>query len=177
MEIKIEAKTVISNGGGFEPHPESYTPRVFAAIMPPRGVLEALTVYEILMNGHAIPWPCLPILEGFDYWVMYVEHLSDVDMRRAPKKAGFGARTQKVIDDAQIAHRKYRQDPVPQADGDSGDSPIWIGEIDGKKPPGLRTQETVIFLTDEFGKKCYGLGNVEIPKSGTSFDHLPEGSH
>jgi hypothetical protein len=35
MEIKIDAKTVISNEGGFEPHPESYTPRVFAAVMPP----------------------------------------------------------------------------------------------------------------------------------------------
>ena len=92
MEIKIEAKTVVANEGGFEPHPEGYTPRVFAAVMegyskgeptetdPPK-------VYEILSNGQAIPWPCLPILEGFDYWVLYVEHLSDVDMHRAPKRS------------------------------------------------------------------------------------------
>ena len=85
MEIKIEAQTVVANEGGFEPHPESYTPRVFAAVWE-RGA----KVYEILQNGHAIPWPCLPILEGFDYWVLYVEHLADVDMHRAPKKAGFG---------------------------------------------------------------------------------------
>jgi hypothetical protein len=109
VEIKIEAKTVVANEGGFEPHPESYTPRVFAAVWE-RGA----KVYEILQNGQAIPWPCLPILEGFDYWVLYVEHLSDIDMHRAPKKAGFGPSTQKAIDNAQAAHR-YQQDPVPQA--------------------------------------------------------------
>ena len=93
MEIKIEAKTVVANEGGFEPHPEGYTPRVFAAVWE-RGA----KVYEILQNGHAIPWPCLPILEGFDYWVLYVEHLADVDMHRAPKKAGFGSLLSKSED-------------------------------------------------------------------------------
>src|SRR5580658_5257180 len=132
MEIKIESKTVLSNEGGFEPHPESYTPRVFAAVWE-RGA----KVYEILSNGQAIPWPSLPICEGFDYWVLYVEHLADVDMHRAPKKARFGPNTQKAIDDAQTAHHRYQQDPVPQADGDSGDSPTWIGEVDGKRYTGL----------------------------------------
>ena len=174
MEIKIEAKTVVANEGGFEPHPEGYTPRVFAAVWE-RGA----KVYEILQNGHAIPWPCLPILEGFDYWVLYVEHLADIDMHRVPKKAGFGPSTQKAIDNAQAAHR-YQQDPVPrpvspatgpypaptippevwealsQADGyaerESG-APQWIGEIDGKRYSGL-------------GK----------PESGP-LSHLPEGSH
>ena len=161
MDIKIEAKTVVANEGGFEPHPEGYTPRVFAAVMegyskgeptetdPPK-------VYEILSNGQAIPWPCLPILEGFDYWVLYVEHLADVGMYRASKKAGFGPSTQKAIDAAQAAHRQYQQDPVPQADGYSGTLPedvTWIGEIDGKRYSGL-------------GK----------PESGP-LSHLPEGSH
>jgi hypothetical protein len=172
-DIKIEAQTIVANEGRFEPHPEGYTPRVFAAVWE-RGA----KVYEILQNGHAIPWPCLPILEGFDYWVLYVEHLSDVDMHRAPKKAGFGP-TQKAIDNAQVAHRQYQQDPVPQADGysesfstpkipsevwkalkefhedaerESG-TPSWIGEIDGKRYSGL-------------GK----------PESGP-LSHLPEGSH
>ena len=155
MEIKIEkieAQTVVANEGGFEPHPESYTPRVFAAVWE-RGA----KVYEILQNGHAIPWPCLPILEGFDYWVLYVEHLADVDMHRAPKKAGFGPSTQKAIDNAQVAHRQYQQDPVPQADGYSGTLPedvTWIGEIDGKRYHGLKPK------SDNF-----------------KTDHLPEGSH
>ena len=107
-DIKIEAQTIVANEGGFEPHPEGYTPRVFAAVWE-RGA----KVYEILQNGHVIPWPCLPILEGFDYWVLYVEHLSDIDMHRAPKKAGFGP-TQKAIDADQGALRS-QQDPVPQA--------------------------------------------------------------
>jgi hypothetical protein len=143
---KIEAQTVVANEGGFEPHPESYTPRVFAAVWE-RGA----KVYEILQNGHAIPWPCLPILEGFDYWVLYVEHLADIDMHRAPKNAGFGP-TQKAIDAAQVALRS-QQDPVPQADGysESG-TPQWIGEIDGKRYSGLK------------------------PESGP-LSHLPEGSH
>jgi hypothetical protein len=150
VEIKIEAQTIVANEGRFEPHPEGYTPRVFAAVWE-RGA----KVYEILQNGHAIPWPCLPILEEFDYWVLYVEHLSDVDMHRVPKKTGFGPSTQKAIDNAQVAHR-YQQDPVPQADGYSGTLPedvTWIGEIDGKR--------------------YRGLGN---PESGP-LSHLPEGSH
>ena len=157
-DIKIEAQTVVANEGGFEPHPEGYTPRVFAAVWE-RGA----KVYEILQNGHAIPWPCLPVLEGFDYWVLYVEHLADVDMHRAPKNAGFGP-TQKAIDAAHAALRS-QQDPVPQADGDCSNpdvcgcgqssesgTPQWIGEIDGKRYSGLK------------------------PESGP-FSHLPEGSH
>ena len=93
MEI---TKTIVNaEDGNFEEHPESYRPRVFAAIMPPmqyrRGGEDGLTptgreeskVYEILSNGQAIPWPCLPKeLCGFDFWVLYVESLSDVTMMR-----------------------------------------------------------------------------------------------
>ena len=98
MEI---TKTIVNaEDGNFEEHPESYRPRVFAAIMPPmqyrRGGEDGLTptgreeskVYEILSNGQAIPWPCLPAKElcGFDFWVLYVESLSDVTMmRHAPQ--------------------------------------------------------------------------------------------
>ena len=96
MEI---TKTIVNaEDGNFEEHPESYRPRVFAAIMPPmqyrRGGEDGLTptgreekVYEILSNGQAIPWPCLPKeLCGFDFWVLYVESLSDVTMmRHAPQ--------------------------------------------------------------------------------------------
>jgi len=126
--IKIDAKTVVANEGGFEPHPESYTPRVFAAVRE-----REAKVYEILQNGQAIPWPCLPVLEGFDYWVLYVEHLSDVDMHRVPKKAGFGPSTQKAIDAAQAALRS-QQDPVPQADGYSDSGTLLYGTSKSLKP-------------------------------------------
>ena len=183
MEIKVEAKTVVANEGGFEPHPESYTPRVFAVAIPPIPPHSGSKVYEILMNGQAIPWPVLPVLEGFDFWILYVEYLSDIYMHRVPKPKvqKFWAGTNVPYDQPcplSVAFAPLgNHDPVPQSDGfsESG-TPTWIGEIDGKKPPGLRTQETVISLTDEFGKKCYGLGNVEIPKSG-NLSHLPEGSH
>jgi hypothetical protein len=96
--VEITKTIVNAEDGNFEEHPESYRPRVFAAIMPPmqyrRGGEDGLTptgreekVYEILSNGQAIPWPCLPKeLCGFDFWVLYVESLSDVTMmRHAPQ--------------------------------------------------------------------------------------------
>ena len=163
MEIKIEkieAQTVVANEGGFEPHPEGYTPRVFAAVWE-RGA----KVYEILQNGHAIPWPCLPILEGFDYWVLYVEHLADVDMHRAPKPKPRYPHSVKLlprpVSPATGPHPAPTIPPevweaLSQADGyaerESG-TPSWIGEIDGKRYSGL-------------GK----------PVSGP-LSHLPEGSH
>jgi len=100
MEItKTTVNASDENFKHFEEHPESYRPRVFAAIMPPmqyrRGGEDGLArtgrkereeskVYEILSNGQAIPWPSLPC-EGcvdFDFWVLYVESLSDVTMMR-----------------------------------------------------------------------------------------------
>ena len=171
MEIKIDAKTVISNEGGFEPHPESYTPRVFAAIMPPANMAGAPNgddpkVYEILMNGQAIPWPCLPILECFDYWVLYVEHLSDVNMCRQERFAKAPVVPPAVFE------------ALSQADGyaerESG-TPTWIGEVDGKKYNGLGKLE----FTPCGGKYCNGepcQGPPSCPESG-DLSHLPEGSH
>ena len=157
MEIKIEAKTVISNEGGFEPHPEGYTPRVMVAVMPSTDGYPPFEpkIYELLTTGQAIPWPCLPVLECFDYWVLYVNHLSDIDVRRAPKPKAqkFWAGTNVPYSEPRPAF--LHPDPVPQADGYSGTLPedvTWIGEIDGKR--------------------YHGLG----PKSGTPTD-LPEGSH
>ena len=97
--MEITKTTVNASDGHLEEHPESYHPRVFAAIMPPmqyrRDGEDGLTptgreekVYEILSNGQAIPWPCLPAKElcGFDFCVLYVESQSDVTMmRHAPQ--------------------------------------------------------------------------------------------
>jgi hypothetical protein len=185
VEIKIEAKTVTSNEGGFEPHPESYTPRVFAAVMPaPDGTEPEGKVYEILQNGQAIPWPCLPILEGFDYWVLYVEHLADVDMHRAPKPKPepkkFWAGTNILYDRPRPAFTRIvdvssTPDPVPQADGDCpnpdvcgcGQTPTWIGEVDGKKYSGLGERVSSQFANPEW---------IAKQESG-DLSHLPEGSH
>ena len=96
--MEIPKTTMNASDGHLEEHPESYRPRVFAAIMPPmqyrrdgdgglartgRKEREESKVYEILSNGQAIPWPCLPKeLCGFDFWVLYVESLGDVTMMR-----------------------------------------------------------------------------------------------
>ena len=182
--IKIEAKTVVANEGGFEPHPEGYTPRVFAAVWE-RGA----KVYEILQNGQAIPWPCLPALEGFDYWVLYVEHLADIDMHRAPKKAGFGPSTQKAIDADQAALRS-QQDPVPQADGyserdDLPSDPSIAAQAESRSkrrctcpeaaivPCVIHKSGTPSWIGEIDGKRYSGLGK---PESG-HLSHLPEGSH
>jgi len=99
--MEIPKTTMNASDGHLEEHPESYRPRVFAAIMPPmqyrrdgdgglartgRKEREESKVYEILSNGQAIPWPCLPKeLCGFDFWVLYVESLGDVTMMRCPR--------------------------------------------------------------------------------------------
>lgn len=151
MEIKIEANTVVANEGGFEPHPESYTPRVFAAVMPPTDMVGAPNgndpkAYEILQNGQAIPWPCLPILEGFDYWVLYVEHLADVNMHRAPRR---------VVTEVEVQGKKFPLLTFPQ---DLADAISALPQADGD---------------------CPNPDVCECGQSSESgpLSHLPEGSH
>jgi hypothetical protein len=153
VEIKIEAKTVVANEGGFEPHPESYTPRVFAKV-PTTPDLD--TVYEILGNGQAVEWPTLPPIDcGFDYWSFLLMSIGNVTMVRAARSVP------RPVSPATGPHPAPTIPPevweaLSQADGyaerESG-TPSWIGEIDGKRYSGL-------------GK----------PESGP-FSHLPEGSH
>ena len=81
--FNIAKQTVIVSEGLFEEHPESYCPRVFVADAEP-----VHKVYELLMDGQAIPWDCLPQKEscGFDFWTIYVDSTYyDVVMNRAPR--------------------------------------------------------------------------------------------
>jgi len=118
VEIKIEANTVVANEGGFEPHPESYTPRVFAKV-PDAYLPDVYKIYEIFGNGQAMEWPTLPPADcGFDYWSFLLMNLGNVTMVRAARS-------------------------VPQADGYSElGTPSWIGEIDGKRYRGLGNPES-----------------------------------
>ena len=122
--MEITKTTVNASDGHFEEHPESYRPRVFAAIMPPmqyrrggegglartgRKEREESKVYEILSNGQAIPWPSLPCVGcDFDFWVLYVESLSDITMMRHMA----------ILHNLPSAQEALRA--IPQADGDSG---------------------------------------------------------
>jgi hypothetical protein len=59
----------------FEEHPDSYFPRVFIYVR------EAVTWYEILKSGAAIPWTAKP--EGFPFWIIDTDRLSDLGVHRA----------------------------------------------------------------------------------------------
>ena len=90
--FEITKQTVNASEGQFEEHPESYHPRVFVAVtnvvgedgdgLPEYGSPE---VYELLTNGQAISWDCLPQKEccGFDFWTVYADSIHDITMTRA----------------------------------------------------------------------------------------------
>ena len=83
--FEITKQTVNASEGQFEEHPESYRPRVFVAIKPYNDE-PVLEVYELLTNGQAISWDCLPQeCCGFDFWTVYADSIHDITMTRAPK--------------------------------------------------------------------------------------------
>jgi hypothetical protein len=76
MNTEITGETIITVKGGYEPHPESYSPRVFVYV-------RATDIhYELLRTGEAVPW----VTEGphgFDFWILDCERLADVGVHRA----------------------------------------------------------------------------------------------
>jgi len=67
---------VDASKGNYEPHPESYSPRVFVYV-------KATDIYyELLRTGEAVSWVSKDP-QGFDFWVMDVEHLAEVGMHRS----------------------------------------------------------------------------------------------
>ena len=83
--FEITKQTVNASEGQFEEHPESYRPRVFVAI-PPDNDETVLEVYELLTDGQAISWDCLPQeCCGFDFWTVYADSIHDLAMTRAPR--------------------------------------------------------------------------------------------
>ena len=83
--FEITKQTVNASEGQFEEHPESYRPRGFVAIKPYNDE-PVLEVYELLTNGQAISWDCLPQEYcGFDFWTIYSDSIHDITMTRAPR--------------------------------------------------------------------------------------------
>jgi hypothetical protein len=73
-EIMSE-QTVNASLGKYEPHPDSYSPRVFVYV-------KATDIhYELLRTGEAVAWPVEPPT-GFDFWICDVERLADVGVHR-----------------------------------------------------------------------------------------------
>jgi hypothetical protein len=76
--IQIEKIVVDASKGGYEVHPEAYSPRVFIYVQ------STDIHYELLKTGEAIPWVSKsPEGKGFDFWIMDVARLSDVGVHRA----------------------------------------------------------------------------------------------
>ena len=72
----VEKTTVVTTDGGYQAHPESYSPRVFVYV-------KATEIhYELLRTGEAVSW-VTKSPEGFDFWIMDVARLSDVGVYRA----------------------------------------------------------------------------------------------
>lgn len=77
VEMNQEIVTVLE--AKFQPHPESYFPRVFVYVR------ENQTWYELLKTGTAIPWKETPEGHGFDFWIVDVDYISDFGMYRDNK--------------------------------------------------------------------------------------------
>ena len=70
------SETVIASQGGYEAHPDSYSPRVFVYV-------KATDIhYELLRTGEAVTWP-KNNPTGFDFWIIDVNSSSDVGVHRA----------------------------------------------------------------------------------------------
>jgi hypothetical protein len=70
------SENVIVAEGKYQPHPDSYSPRVFVYVK------STDIHYELLRTGEAIPWP-VRVPEGFDFWICDVTHLADLGVHRA----------------------------------------------------------------------------------------------
>lgn len=73
----IEKTTVIAANGGYEQHPESYSPRVIAF------VCDTQEYYELLRTGEAIPWGTTRPPESLEYWVVDVYTIHALGVHRA----------------------------------------------------------------------------------------------
>ena len=69
-------ETVDASKGNYEPHPESYFPRIFVYVK------NVDIYYELLRTGEAVSWVDRDP-EGFDFWIMDVDKLADVGVHRA----------------------------------------------------------------------------------------------
>lgn len=73
-------ETVVVAENKFQPHPESYKPRVFIQTNNGR------RYYELLQTGEAIQWTKSPEDRGFDFWIIDTGDISDFGMYRDPSK-------------------------------------------------------------------------------------------
>ena len=75
---QVEKTTVDASKGGYEVHPESYSPLRLIVFVQSTG-----QHFELLKTGEAITWGTTPPPEGMEYWAIDVPHISWVGVKRA----------------------------------------------------------------------------------------------
>ena len=74
----IEKTVVDARKGGYEVHPESYTPLRMIVFVQSTG-----QHYELLKTGEAIEWGTKNLPDYLEYWAIDVPHISWVGVKRA----------------------------------------------------------------------------------------------
>ena len=74
----IFTKTTLCERGGFEEHPESYSPRIFFSVKSTE------RTYELLQTGFFLSWPSLPPADFPEYMHFTIENLHCFSMMRRP---------------------------------------------------------------------------------------------
>jgi hypothetical protein len=75
---EIKPETVIASQGGYQPHPDSYSPRVLAL------VCNTGEFYEILRTGEAITWGKESPVDKLkaDFWILDVPTIHSLGVHR-----------------------------------------------------------------------------------------------
>jgi len=76
ITAQVTENIIVAAKGGYETHPESYSPRVFVYVK------STDIHYEILRTGEAVPWVTKKP-EGRLFWIFDCQNLSDVGVHRA----------------------------------------------------------------------------------------------
>jgi len=71
----LPMETVVAAKGGYEPHPDAYSPRVIVFVG------NEMSFYELLRTGEAIPWGKAEP-KGFDFWICDCPALSSIGVHR-----------------------------------------------------------------------------------------------
>lgn len=75
-QIEMNQEVVNVSEAKFQPHPESYFPRVFVYVR------ENETWYELLKTGSAVPWKETPAGKVKIFWIIDTDYLSDFGFHR-----------------------------------------------------------------------------------------------
>ena len=78
VTAQIEKTVVDASKGGYEVHPESYSPLRLIVFVQSTG-----EHYELLKTGEAITWGTTPPPASLEHWEIDIPHISWVGVKRA----------------------------------------------------------------------------------------------